>query len=79
MTTPFTVRASGPTVAGRTLRARLTAPGLSESDAKPVTLLPDGVGGLVAELTAAEGTWVLEVEADRPYWVCHGVVTVAEV
>ncbi|MFF1845679.1 esterase/lipase family protein [Streptomyces sp. NPDC058217] len=76
---PFTVRASGPTVTGRTLRARLTAPGLPTSDAKPVTLLPDGTGEVVTELTAAEGTWVLEVEADRPYGVCHEVVTVAGV
>ncbi|MER6978653.1 esterase/lipase family protein [Streptomyces carpinensis] len=75
---PFTVRASGPTVTGRTLRARLTAPGLPDTDAKPVTLLPDGTGGQVAELTAAEGTWMLRVEADRPYAVCHEVVTVAE-
>ncbi|MDX3771039.1 hypothetical protein OG963_02430 [Streptomyces sp. NBC_01707] len=76
---PFTVRASGPTVTGRTLWARLTAPGLPTNDARPVTLLPDGTGELVAELTAAEGTWVLEVEADRPYGVCHEVVTVAGV
>jgi len=75
---PFTVRVSGPTVTGRTLRARLTAPGLPETDAKPVTLLPDGTGGLTAELTAAEGTWTLRVEADRPYAVCHDVVTIAE-
>ncbi|OIJ88464.1 esterase/lipase family protein [Streptomyces colonosanans] len=75
---PFTVRVSGPTVTGRTLRARLVAPGLPETDAKPVTLLPDGTGGLAAELTAAAGTWTLQVEADRPHAVCHDVITVAE-
>ncbi|MFE1327262.1 hypothetical protein [Streptomyces sp. NPDC058741] len=75
---PFIVRATGPTVTERTLRARLAPPSGPLADAKPVTLLPDGTGGVAAELTASEGTWVLRVEADRPYVVCHEVVTVGE-
>ncbi|WP_405683167.1 esterase/lipase family protein [Streptomyces sp. NBC_00057] len=75
---PFSVRAIGPTVTETTFRARLAAPGRRIEDAEPVALLPDGTGGMIAELTASEGTWVLQVEADRPYRVCHEVVTVAE-
>ncbi|MET8569867.1 hypothetical protein [Streptomyces sp. NPDC004783] len=75
---PFSVRATGPTVTGRTLRARLAPAGRPVTEAKPVTLVPDGTGGATAELTASEGTWVLRVEADRPYTVCHEVVTVGE-
>ncbi|MEU8763538.1 hypothetical protein [Streptomyces sp. NPDC048659] len=76
---PFTIRATGSTVTERTLRACL-APPAGDPAAAPeaVPLLPDGTGGLTAELTAPAGTWVLRVEADRPYGVCHEVVTVAE-
>ncbi|MFF2328525.1 MULTISPECIES: hypothetical protein [unclassified Streptomyces] len=75
---PFSVRAIGPTVTESTFRARLAAPGRRIEDAEPVTLHADGTGGMVAELTAPEGTWVLQVEADRPYRVCHEVITVAQ-
>ncbi|MEU9593953.1 hypothetical protein AB0D84_30145 [Streptomyces sp. NPDC048193] len=75
---PFTVTATGPTVLERTLRAWLSPAGRPVEEGGAVTLVPDGSGGLSAELSASEGTWVLRVEADRPYTVCHEVVTVGE-
>jgi hypothetical protein len=75
---PFEVRATGPTVTGTTLRVRLVPPGRPVSEIKPVTLVPDGTGDVIAELTASEGTWILQVEAERPYTVCHEVVTVVD-
>ncbi|MFE7558795.1 hypothetical protein [Kitasatospora sp. NPDC057500] len=74
----FTVRATGPAVTGRALRARLSPVSGPLTGAGPVVLLPDGAGGAGAEMTASEGTWVLRVEADRPSMVCHEVITVGE-
>jgi hypothetical protein len=73
---PFEVAVTGMADPGRTVRARLVRDGVPAAD--PVGLVPDGTGSLVADLTAPSGTWVLEVEADRPRVVCRDVVTVVE-
>ncbi|MFD5746132.1 hypothetical protein [Streptomyces sp. NPDC127033] len=71
---PFEITVPGMGDAGRTVRARLTRDGQPAGD--PVTLTPDGTGDLTAGLTAPAGTWILEVEADRPRVVCRDLVTV---
>ncbi|MFJ7417054.1 hypothetical protein ACIQXD_00350 [Streptomyces uncialis] len=45
---------------------------------EPVAMTPSGDGSLRAALTAGPGTWVLRLEAGRPYAVHHEVVTVLE-
>ncbi|ARF81988.1 lipase family alpha/beta hydrolase [Kitasatospora aureofaciens] len=71
---PFEITVSGIGTSGRTVRARLT--NNRQPGEAPVTLAPDGIGGLVGEVTGAAGTWILEVEAERPHMVCRDVVTI---
>ncbi|MFE4756393.1 lipase family alpha/beta hydrolase [Streptomyces mirabilis] len=60
----------------RSVRAGLRQDG--KAAIEPVILRPDGDGLLRGELTAAAGTWVLQVEADGPQVVHRDVVTVVE-
>ncbi|MBT2401450.1 hypothetical protein [Streptomyces sp. ISL-100] len=73
---PFEIVVSGLGDPARTVRARLTRDGVPAGE--PVLLAPDGTGSLVADLAGPAGTWVLEVEADRPRVVCRDIVTIVE-